>query len=134
MSWVLSCETGFFRVFSSRISYPFMTTPKTAPKRVALYARVSTLDKHQDLETQLRQLREHAQHRGFFAPVRARDPGGILRHGHGRRADPLQAIASHRLLVDGVEGLAPGGAIVAGWHGKSRYREVPSWHRRDSSP
>ncbi len=42
-----------------------MTTPKTAPKRVALYARVSTLDKHQDPETQLRQLREHAQHRGF---------------------------------------------------------------------
>ena len=42
-----------------------MTTPKTAPKRVALYARVSTLDKLQDPETQLRQLREHAQHRGF---------------------------------------------------------------------
>ncbi len=42
-----------------------MTTPKTAPKRVALYARVSTVDKHQDPETQLRQLRDHAQHRGF---------------------------------------------------------------------
>ena len=42
-----------------------MTTPKIAPKRVALYARVSTLDRHQDPETQLRPLREHAQHRGF---------------------------------------------------------------------
>ncbi len=33
--------------------------------RVALDARVSTLDRHQDPETQLRPLREHAQHRGF---------------------------------------------------------------------
>ncbi|RPD48668.1 resolvase [Hymenobacter sediminis] len=35
------------------------------PKRVGLYARVSTLDKGQDPETQLRPLREYAQHRGF---------------------------------------------------------------------
>ncbi len=42
-----------------------MTTTKTTSKRVALYARVSTLDKHQDPETQLRQLREHAKHQGF---------------------------------------------------------------------
>ncbi len=42
-----------------------MTTPKTAPKRVALYARVSTLDKLQDPETQLRELRELAHHRGL---------------------------------------------------------------------
>ena len=34
-------------------------------KRVALYARVSTLDKGQDLETQLRPLREYANRRGF---------------------------------------------------------------------
>ncbi|GAB2713433.1 hypothetical protein GCM10011495_38100 [Hymenobacter frigidus] len=34
-------------------------------KRVALYARVSTLDKGQDPETQLRPLREYAQRRGF---------------------------------------------------------------------
>ncbi len=48
----------------------------------------------------------------------------------------LRYLDRYRLLVDshGVEGLAPGGAIVAGWHGKSRYREAPSWHRRDSSP
>lgn len=35
------------------------------PKRVALYARVSTLDKGQDPETQLRLLREYADRRGF---------------------------------------------------------------------
>lgn len=35
------------------------------PKRVALYARVSTLDKGQDPETQLRPLREYAGRRGF---------------------------------------------------------------------
>ena len=35
------------------------------PKRVALYARVSTLDKGQDPETQLRQLREYTDRRGF---------------------------------------------------------------------
>ena len=34
-------------------------------KRVALYARVSTLDKGQDPETQLTQLREYAQRRNF---------------------------------------------------------------------
>jgi len=36
-----------------------------APKRVALYARVSTLDKGQNPETQLRPLREYAHRRGF---------------------------------------------------------------------
>ena len=34
-------------------------------KRVALYARVSTLDKGQDPETQLMQLREYAKNRNF---------------------------------------------------------------------
>ena len=34
-------------------------------KRVALYARVSTLDKGQDPETQLGQLRDYAQRRNF---------------------------------------------------------------------
>jgi len=36
-----------------------------APKRVAIYARVSTVDKGQDPETQLRALREYAARRGF---------------------------------------------------------------------
>ncbi len=35
-------------------------------QRVALYARVSTLDKGQDPETQLRPLREYADRRGFL--------------------------------------------------------------------
>ena len=34
-------------------------------KRVAIYARVSTVDRGQDPETQLRQLREYAERRGF---------------------------------------------------------------------
>src|SRR5438128_1225316 len=37
----------------------------TKPKRAALYARVSTTDRNQDPETQLRRLREYARHRGF---------------------------------------------------------------------
>lgn len=36
-----------------------------APKRVAIYARVSTLDKKQDPETQLRQLREYIERRDY---------------------------------------------------------------------
>lgn len=35
------------------------------PKRVAIYARVSTLDKRQNPETQLAQLRAYTEHRGF---------------------------------------------------------------------
>ena len=35
------------------------------PKQVALYARVSTKDKGQDVENQLVQLREYAGRRGF---------------------------------------------------------------------
>lgn len=41
------------------------TKSTNPPKRVALYARVSTLDKGQDPETQLRPLREYADRRGF---------------------------------------------------------------------
>ncbi|SDY80084.1 recombinase family protein [Hymenobacter psychrophilus] len=40
-------------------------TPTDQPTRVDLYARVSTLDKGQDPETQLRPLRDYAQRRGF---------------------------------------------------------------------
>ena len=38
---------------------------KTSTQRVAIYARVSTTDKKQDPETQLRQLRKYAKLRGF---------------------------------------------------------------------
>jgi predicted site-specific integrase-resolvase len=34
-------------------------------RRAAIYARVSTVDGRQDPETQLRQLREYAERRGF---------------------------------------------------------------------
>jgi DNA invertase Pin-like site-specific DNA recombinase len=42
-----------------------MKNQVNATKRVALYARVSTLDKGQDPETQLVQLRQYAQARNF---------------------------------------------------------------------
>jgi DNA invertase Pin-like site-specific DNA recombinase len=42
-----------------------MKIQSNTPKRVALYARVSTLDKGQDPETQLVQLRGYAQARNF---------------------------------------------------------------------
>lgn len=38
---------------------------KGSHKRAAIYARVSTVDKGQDPETQLRQLRDYVQQRGF---------------------------------------------------------------------
>nr|MCU0467545.1 recombinase family protein [Arcicella sp.] len=42
-----------------------MKNQSNITKRVALYARVSTLDKGQDPETQLVQLRGYAQARNF---------------------------------------------------------------------
>jgi len=42
-----------------------MQSEENSKKRVALYARVSTLDKGQDPETQLAQLRKYAQNRNF---------------------------------------------------------------------
>jgi DNA invertase Pin-like site-specific DNA recombinase len=42
-----------------------MSKPKRVARRAALYARVSTHEKGQDPETQLRQLREYAGRRGF---------------------------------------------------------------------
>lgn len=50
-------------------------------KRAAIYARVSTVDRGQDPETQLRQLREYAGRRGF--PV-VRE---FLDHASGSRND-----------------------------------------------
>lgn len=52
-----------------------------AKKRVAIYARVSTLEKGQDPETQLFQLREHAQRRGFVTV------GEFVDHASGRTGD-----------------------------------------------
>jgi DNA invertase Pin-like site-specific DNA recombinase len=55
-----------------------------AQKRVALYARVSTVDKGQDPETQLRALREFAARREFM-PV-----GEYIDYASGMRADRPQ--------------------------------------------
>lgn len=52
-----------------------------AKKRVAIYARVSTPEKGQDPETQLFQLREHAQRRGFVTV------GEFVDHASGRTGD-----------------------------------------------
>lgn len=53
----------------------------TGMKRVAVYARVSTVDRGQDPETQLHQLREYAERRGF-AVVRE-----FVDHASGSRND-----------------------------------------------
>jgi len=50
-------------------------------KRAAIYARVSTVDRGQDPETQLRQLREYADRRAF-AVVRE-----YVDHASGARSD-----------------------------------------------
>lgn len=53
-------------------------------KRVALYARVSTLDKGQDPETQLTQLREYALRRNFEVM------GEFIDHASGTTQDRIQ--------------------------------------------
>ena len=55
-----------------------------APKRVAIYARVSTLDKGQDPETQLLALRTYAAWRGFVPA------GEYVDYASGRRDDRPQ--------------------------------------------
>ena len=55
-----------------------------AQKRVAIYARVSTVDKGQDLETQLLALREYAARRGFILV------GQYVDYASGRRDDRPQ--------------------------------------------
>src|SRR3954453_20768021 len=59
-------------------------------KRAAIYARVSTLDRGQDPETQLRQLREHAERRGF--PITFR----VVDHASGAKNDRVQ----YRAMLD----------------------------------
>jgi DNA invertase Pin-like site-specific DNA recombinase len=53
-------------------------------KRAAIYARVSTVDRGQDPETQLRQLREYAERRGFPVVTEYVD------HASGAKNDRLQ--------------------------------------------
>src|ERR671912_1255739 len=56
-------------------------------RRAAIYARVSTVDGKQDPETQLRQLREYAERRGF--PVTAE----YVDHASGSRNDRTESRA-----------------------------------------
>ena len=69
-------------------------------QRVALYARVSTLDKGQDPETQLLALREYAERRGF------RLVGEYVDHASGSRDDRPQyralLAAAHKRQLDVV--------------------------------
>ena len=62
-----------------------------AQKRVAIYARVSTLDKGQDPETQLVGLREYATRRGFVLT------GEYVDYASGRREERPQ----YRRLLEG---------------------------------
>ena len=68
-------------------------------KRTAIYARVSTVDRGQDPETQLRQLREYAERRGFRRRARVRRPcrgprttDGVPRHARSRRAPEFDVV------------------------------------------
>jgi predicted site-specific integrase-resolvase len=54
-----------------------------AQKRVAIYARVSTVDKGQDPETQLLGLREYARMVKILMRPRARSISGALLAAHG---------------------------------------------------
>ena len=67
-------------------------------KRAAIYARVSTVDRGQDPETQLRQLREYAERRDF--PVAAE----YVDHASGTRNDRVEyramLEAAHRRAFD----------------------------------
>jgi DNA invertase Pin-like site-specific DNA recombinase len=73
-------------------------------KRAAIYARVSTIDRGQDPETQLRQLREYAERRGF--PIAFE----FVDHASGAKNDRVQyramLDAARRREFDVLPGLA----------------------------
>ena len=83
------------------------STPRAAPIRVALYARVSTTD--QTAENQLRALREHAERAGWtisaeftdhaFSGTREKRPGldALLAEARRRRFDLIAVAALDRL-------------------------------------
>src|SRR5690242_19356080 len=78
---------------SHRSSPSFPTQPDSTPiSRVALYARVSTSNGHQDPELQLRELREYADRRGWKITCEYVD------HGVSGSKDSRPAL--NRLLAD----------------------------------
>src|SRR4051812_18630483 len=57
--------TVLLRRIRQQYRYSFFTCYTDPMKHAAIYARVSTLDRGQDPETQLRQLRAYTKRRGF---------------------------------------------------------------------
>ncbi len=70
-----------------------------AQKRVALYARVSTLDKGQDPETQLVGLREYAARRGFILAGEYVDYASGLRDDRPHYRRLVEATRKHHIDV-----------------------------------
>lgn len=68
-------------------------------QRVAIYARVSTLDKGQDPETQLMALREYAGHRGFEIMAEYIDYASGRREDRPRYRALLEAVRKRQLDV-----------------------------------
>lgn len=68
-------------------------------KRVALYARVSTLDKGQDPETQLQPLREYANRRGFQIQGEYVDTASGTTEGRSQYRAMLELVRKRKLDV-----------------------------------
>ena len=68
-------------------------------KRAALYARVSTADKGQDPETQLRQLREYCHRRGFINEAELVDVASGTRDDRPRYKEMLAAVRKRKFDV-----------------------------------
>ena len=61
-----SAQIGvFLGSHGGKVTNDFFTPMKAKTKQVALYARVSTKDKGQDVENQLAQLREFCERQGY---------------------------------------------------------------------
>jgi DNA invertase Pin-like site-specific DNA recombinase len=70
-------------------------------KRFALYARVSTIHHGQDVEVQLSELREYAQHRGWMIAGEYADRGVSGSKDRRPELDKLMA-AAHQRKIDGI--------------------------------
>ena len=70
-----------------------MKTKTNTLKRVALYARVSTIDKGQNPETQLAQLRQYARNRNFKVM------GEFVDYASGTNQDRVQ----YKLMMDAAK-------------------------------
>src|SRR5215218_825235 len=68
-------------------------------RRAAIYARVSTVDRGQDPETQLRQLREYADRRGFALAEEYVDYASGSRNDRERYRAMLEAARKRRFDV-----------------------------------